>query len=83
MTARWIFASGLLVGSTTGAVLTAAGLSDDPEPALAPAQHIDRVPIEVAGVAGTCEVRYVDLRLTDIACALDAEPTTTEEPADG
>ena len=84
MTARWIFAAGLLVGSTTGAVLTAAGLRSHPEPepveSLAPAQRIERIPIDIAGVEGTCELRYLDLRLTAIDCAPDAEPATTEEP---
>lgn len=85
MNGRLIFAAGLLVGSTTGAVLTAAGLRDDPTPApaLAPAQQVERIPIDIDGVPGTCDLTYRDGRLSDITCAPDAEPTTTEEPADG
>lgn len=79
MKGRLIFAAGLLVGSTTGAVLTAAGLRDDPAPepapALAPAQQVERIPIDIAGVAGTCDLTYHDWRLTDITC------TPTEEHA--
>lgn len=80
MNGRLIFAAGLLVGSTTGAVLTAAGLRDRPEPVLAPAVEIERIPIDVDGVPGTCVLTYRDGRLSDITCAPDAEPTTTEEP---
>ncbi len=78
MTGRVVFAAGLLVGSTTGAVLTAAGLRTDPasEPVegLAPAQTIDSVPIEVDGIEGTCLLTYRDQRLTDITCTPE-EPT--------
>lgn len=87
MNGRLIFAAGLLVGSTTGAVLTAAGLRDRPAPepveSLAPAQQVERIPIDIAGVPGTCDLTYRDGRLSDITCAPDAEPATTEEPADG
>ena len=75
MNGRLIFAAGLLVGSTTGAVLTAAGLRDDPAPepapALAPAQQVERIPIDIAGVPGTCDLTYLDWRLTGIDCAPD------------
>ena len=78
MNGRLIFAAGLLVGSTTGAVLTAAGLRTDPTPepapASAPAQQVERIPIDIAGVAGTCDFTYLDGRLSDITC------TPTEEP---
>ena len=75
MTARLIFAAGLLVGSTTGAVLTAAGLRHDtPAPAVAPARQVERIPIDMAGVPGSCDLTYLDGRLAEIECT----PTTME-----
>ncbi len=68
MTGRLIFAAGLLVGSTTGAVLTAAGLRPDPPPVEAPSR-VERIPLDIAGVPGECELTYQDGRLVEIECA--------------
>lgn len=69
MRGRVVFIAGLLVGATTGSVLTAAARTDPPPPV--------RVPWQVDGVsAGVCEVTgtLVECRTVTPATVAPAVP---------
>lgn len=72
MTARGVFIAGLLVGATTGSVLTAASRTPEPEPV--------RVPWQVDGdPAGVCEVTGVLVECRTVTPATVAPAVPLEE----